>query len=292
MQNRSKNLRSFFARAVAAAGGVGGGRIEEAFAAVKRETFAGPGPWSIKVPVSGTGYVTTPDADVAFLYQDTLIALDAKRGVNIGQPSAHARWLGALALREGEAVLQVGAGTGYYTAILAHLVGESGRVYAYEIDSGLAARASKNLRDLPQVSLHAKSGIADDLPKVDAVYVCAGITQPCWAWLDALRPMGRLIFPLQGDGAWGGMLMITRAAESPIWPARFVSRAAFISCSGPQDPEAGRRLDAAFAAGGSDRVRSFRLDEPPNDTCWLVGDGWWLSTFDPGLAAGSTRLPK
>jgi protein-L-isoaspartate(D-aspartate) O-methyltransferase len=182
MQNRSENLRAFFARYVAACGGVRGSQIEQAFATVRREAFAGPGPWSIYL--LGVGYIDTPDDDMAFLHQDTLVALDVKRGVNIGQPSAHARWLGALDLREGEVVLQVGAGTGYYTAILAHLVGGEGRVHAYEIDPRFASRARKNLQDLPQVVVQARSGIVDDLPKVDAIYVCAGITQPCWAWLD------------------------------------------------------------------------------------------------------------
>jgi protein-L-isoaspartate(D-aspartate) O-methyltransferase len=287
VQNRSENLRTFFASYVAAAGGVAGGPIERAFAAVRREDFAGPRPWSIKpIPSVGPGpaaYVETPNDDVAFLYQDALVALDAKRGINIGQPSAHAGWLGALQLQKGETVLQVGAGTGYYTAILSHLVGEEGRVYAYEIDPYLAGRAQENLKSLPQAEIRARSGIADNLPKVEAIYVCAGITQPCWAWLDALKPGGRLIFPLQAElvpgGALGGMLMITRAWRGPIWPARFVSRAGFIPCVGPQDAETGRRLTTAYAEGGFHSVRSFRLDEPIDRTCWFAGDGWWLSTL-------------
>jgi protein-L-isoaspartate(D-aspartate) O-methyltransferase len=277
MQNRSENLRTFFARYVAAAGGVAGGPIERAFAATPREIFAGPGPWSVNVP--GLGYVETPDDDIAFLYQDTLIGLDAKRGINIGQPSAHARWLGALRLRKGETVLQVGAGSGYYTTILAHLVGDSGRVHAYEIDPDLAARARDNLKALSQVDVQARSGIGDGLPKAEAIYVCAGITQPAWAWLDALRPEGRLVFPLQAEHGLGGMLMIARAKHGAIWPARFISRAAFIPCSGPQDAEAGSRLTAAFASGGFESVRSLRLDEPIDATCWFSGDGWWLSTL-------------
>ena len=75
------------------------------------------------VCVPGAGYLSTPDDDPAFLYQDTLVALDADRGINIGEPTLHARCLDALALREGETVLHVGAGAGYYTALLAHLSG-------------------------------------------------------------------------------------------------------------------------------------------------------------------------
>src|ERR1700691_3106372 len=145
MEDRSQKYRSFFASLVAGQFRERNLAIEQAFAHVRRETFAGPGPWSIMTV--GSNYVETPDDDPAFLYQDTLLALDPERGLNIGVPSAHALWLHAVDVKEGETVLQVGAGTGYYTAILAHLVGPDGRVYAYEIAAGLAARARDNLKD-------------------------------------------------------------------------------------------------------------------------------------------------
>jgi protein-L-isoaspartate(D-aspartate) O-methyltransferase len=286
--DRSAKLRAFFARFVAGRGGARDPRTERAFAAVPRETFAGPGPWSV-LPVGpwcvwspGPSYIQTPDDDPAFLYQDVLVALDAARGINIGEPGLHAHCLDALAVREGESVLHVGAGSGYYTAILAHLVGPAGRVHAFEIDPGLAERAARNLAGLPWVEVRARSGIAEDLPKVDAVYVNAGITQPSWTWLDALRPGGRLLFPLQAERSLGGMLLVEKPrADGTAWPARFVSRAAFISCQGRQDEEAGRGLVAAFARGDWPSVKSLRLVGKPDATCWFDGEGWWLSTEAP-----------
>lgn len=282
--DRVARLRRFFANYITVLAAVTDPRIEAAFAAVPRAPFAGPGPWSIAIP--GRGYVRTPDDDPAFLYQDTLVALDAARGINIGEPHAHAAWLEALGLRGGETVLQVGAGSGYYTAILAELAGPAGHVVAYEIDPALAQRARDNLGPWPQVELRARSGIADDLPKSDAIYVCAALTQPSWAWLDALLPGGRLIFPLHGERSMGGMLRLTRpdyppTRHRPIWPARFITQAGFIPCTGPQQPQTGRRLAAAFRAGGWQDVRSFRLDAPDTATCWFAGDDWWLSTRDP-----------
>ena len=282
---RSAKLRAFFARYVAAAGSARDPRIEQAFAAVPREPFAGPAPWFIKV-LDG-GYVQTPDDDPAFLYQNTLVALDHDRGINIGEPSLHARCLDALALQDGETVLHVGAGAGYYTAILAHLVGPGGRVVAYEINPGLAVRAARNLTHLPWVEVRACSGIADTLPKTDAVYVNAAITQPSWAWLDALRPGGRLSFPLHAVGGFGGMLQVERPRAGVAWPARFVSPAGFIACEGRQDDEAGRRLATAFAGGGWRAVSSLRLDGEPDQTCWFAGDDWWLST----IAAEEAQSP-
>jgi len=277
MEDRSEYLHSFYASLVCAAAKVCDSRIEQAFRAVKREPFVGPGPW--RITLGGHAYVMTPNDDPAFIYQNTLVALDSAQGLNIGMPSAHAYWLDGCELKQGETVLQVGVGTGYYTAILAELVGSSGQVHAYEIDEGLADRARANLKGLPQVNVQARSGIAPDLPKADLIYVCAGAAQPAKEWLDALRPGGRLIFPLAPAGVLGGMLLVKRPDEGAVWPAKFRGRAQFIGCIGLQDEDAGRRLTEAFS-NGWERVRALRRDDAVDDTCWFAGDGWWLSTAD------------
>jgi protein-L-isoaspartate(D-aspartate) O-methyltransferase len=233
--DQSEKYRAFYAKLICAAANLDDPRIERAFRSVRREPFAGPGPWWLN---SGAHpYVQTPDDDPAFLYQDLLLALDHERGINIGLPSAHALWLGACNIKAGETVIQVGVGSGYYAAILAHLVGAEGRVYGYEIDEVLASRAGENLRGFPQAEVRAQSGIASDLPQVDLIYVCAGASQPSREWLGALRPGGRLLFPLAPKDVFGGMLLVTRPAEVSAWSAKFVSRAAFIGCVGLQDEE-------------------------------------------------------
>jgi protein-L-isoaspartate(D-aspartate) O-methyltransferase len=282
MEDRSEYLHSFYASLVCAAAKVRDSRIEQAFRAVKREPFVGPGPW--RITLGGHAYVMTPNDDPAFIYQNTLVALDSAQGLNIGMPSAHAYWLDGCELKEGETVLQVGVGTGYYTAILAQLVGSSGQVHAYEIDEKLADRARGNLKDLPQVNVQPKSGIATDLPKADLIYVCAGAAQPAKVWLDALRPGGRLIFPLAPAGVLGGMLLVKRPDDGAVWPAQFRGRAQFIGCIGLQDEDAGRRLTEAFLQGW-ERVRSLRFNSAVDDTCWFAGDGWWLSTAEADAAS-------
>ena len=291
MLDRSAKLRAFFARYISLRAGVSDPHIEEAFAAIPREPFAGPPPWFILVMTpwgprpTAPAYAETPDDDPAFLYQDVLVALDPERGINIGEPSLHARCLDALALQEGESVLHVGAGSGYYTSILAHLVGPSGTVQAYEIDPALAERAQKNLVPISWVTLHVRSGLGEGLPTADVIYVNAGLTQPHLPWLGALRSGGRLLFPLQARGGVGGMLLVRRPRiAGAVWPASFVTRAAFIACQGPQDDEAGQRLATAFAGGGGVKVQALHLDDKPDATCWFKGNGWWLSTRAP--AAG------
>src|SRR5689334_2279526 len=216
MEDRSAKYRAFYAQLICAAAKTTDPRIEQAFRTVRREPFAGPGPWSICL--GGHPYVVTPDDDPAFLYQNALLALDPSRGLNIGMPGAHAYWLGGCGVREGDTAIQIGAGSGYYTAILAHLVGPGGHVHAYEIDERLAGLARENLKEIAHVDVRQRSGIASDLPKADVIYVCAGAAQPASQWLDALRPGGRLVFPLAPEGVHGGMLMITRPDDGAIWP--------------------------------------------------------------------------
>jgi protein-L-isoaspartate(D-aspartate) O-methyltransferase len=79
------------------------------------------------------------------------IGILPKRNLNNGQPSLHAALIAAAAPQPGEHVLHIGVGVGYYTAILAELVGATGRVTAIEYDAELAARATANLAQTPHV---------------------------------------------------------------------------------------------------------------------------------------------
>lgn len=267
--------RRYYARLVSGQGGVQDPRVTEAFAATPRERFVGDGPWTV-FNFAG-GYMETPSGDHAWLYQDVLVALSRDQRINNGMPSLHARCLNALALRAGETVLHVGTGTGYYTSILASLVGPAGSVTGYEIEPVLLAKAKANLAGLANVSVQGASGTGDALPSCDAIYVNAGATHPVEAWLDALRPGGRLLFPLTPDEGLGGMLLVTRA-EGEAWRARFVCAAAFIPCAGARDPRMAGVLANTFWRQSLWTVRTLHRDVLPDESCWVAGDGWWLST--------------
>lgn len=275
MPGRSAKLRKAYAASITRRAGVVDPRIVAAFAAVPREDFSGPPPWH----VSGGGFGSASEKDLARLYDDVLVAIDAGRGINNGQPSLHAMSIEALAIKEGETVVQIGAGAGYYTAILAHLVGPTGTVIAYEIEADIAERARKNLASFPQVEVRARSGAGEDLPKADAIYVNAAASHPPRVWLDALKPGGRLLFPLQAAHSSGAMLLVTRPKqESKAWPAQILGAVVFIACEGAQDAESGRRLEEAFRRGGGHAVRWLRFDAPLGEGVWLQGDGWALTT--------------
>ena len=290
--DRAETHRRFFAELITAQAGVGPGRLREAFAATPRERFVGPAPW--KFPTSA-GYIEAPSDDVAFLYRDSPVALAPERGINNGQPVLHAMSLAALDPQPGETAIHVGAGTGYYTAILARMTAPDGPVFAYEMEEDLARRAASNLEDLPNVTVRCQSGSQGALPPATLIYVSAGATAPQASWLDALLPGGRLVFPLTSDEGPGAMLLITRPSDSAVgdrFHARIVCSALFIDCEGARDTETGRKLNAAFRQGGGRDVRSLVRDHSPDETCWFAGDGWWLSTASlPNVAAASIDSP-
>lgn len=261
-------------------------RLVAAFAAVPREDFVGPGPWQIlRTGQLGRGYQGTPDADPRHLYENVLVALDAGRRLNNGEPAMLARLLDALALAPGARFLHVGCGVGYYTAVAAETIGASGRIVAAEIDPGLRARAAANLRRWPHARVVADLGEALVDGAFDAIFVNAGATEPRPEWLAALRPGGRLLVPLTVDlpdpnlGA-GHMLLVTR--DGTDFLARFVSPVGIFHCAGARTNEGHERLKRAYEAGGHDAVRRLRR-EPHASTpaCWLHADGFCLQREVP-----------
>jgi protein-L-isoaspartate(D-aspartate) O-methyltransferase len=260
---------------------VGSRAVVEAFASVPRERFLGPGPWRVLSPMAVSEYWTTEDADPRHLYHDVLIAIDEERRLNNGQPSLWARMYDQLELSRGDHVVHIGAGTGYYSAILAEIVGRAGRVTAIEVDPTLAARATENLATAwPQATVAAADGFRfqPDQP-AGAIVVNAGVTHFSSVWLDALAAEnGRLLVPLTNAEWWGCFLMITRQTGDR-YAARLAGRVGMIPCVGGRDPVAEERLKAALARGDFAAIRSLRrAPEEPDDTCWLAGEGWWLST--------------
>jgi protein-L-isoaspartate(D-aspartate) O-methyltransferase len=273
--------RIFFANLITATAGVPNSRVTKAFAATPRERFLGPGPWKI---FTGGGYIDTPTDDPAFLYQDVTVALSESSKINNGQPVLHAVGLATLNPQDGETALHIGAGTGYYTAVLAQLTAPTGKVLAYEIEPALAERAAANLAEMENVVVNARSGAEGPLPACNVIYVNAGATAPMDAWLDALLPGGRLLFPLTPDGPGGtpgagGMLLVTRVPPDR-YSARFIMPVMFIPCQGARDDATAKKLAEAFKRGDMHTVRSLRRNTTPDDTCWCAGHGWWLSTAE------------
>lgn len=284
-------VRRAYARQMLASVGVSGNpALEDAFATIPRERFVGPPPWQMS---RGGGYSALTSSDPVVLYQDVLIALAPERGVNNGSPSLHAHWLNALAPRAGERVVHIGAGTGYYSAILARLVGAEGHVVAVEFDQALADQAEANLRDLPNVAVVEGDGADWPREPADCIYVNFSVVRPAEAWLNHLAPGGRLIFPLgvpgpvraRGRGRHsfrGAGYLISRKAAG--FAVSWLGAAFFVCAEGPLGgtEEEQAALLAAFDTGGAELVRSLWLGSEAAERVWLQGDGWSLAYDEIG----------
>jgi protein-L-isoaspartate(D-aspartate) O-methyltransferase len=289
-------VRAWYAEELRVTGPVEHETVVQAFARVPRELFLGPGPWRLRGDYRYSGYRSTSDADPRHVYHNVLVALDEASRVNNGSPSLWAFVLDQLDLAAGEAVLHLGCGTGYYSAILAELVGADGRVVAVEHDQVRAEQARQALAGWQQVTVVQADGASFAAGPQDAVVISAGATHPLPSWLAALRPGGRLVFPLTAQRDDGFMLKVTRGDREDRLAARFLCNVGFIPFIGARDAALAERLTAAKAQGNAYAVQSLRLDQhDADDTCWLHGDGFCLSTLatDPSedAPAGDAEAP-
>ncbi len=222
-----EDWRRFYAEEIRLVGNVKSREVVEAFARLPREKFLGPPPWQIPVfdhwALSPEGMIFkptySPTSDSRDLYHNILIGLDVPKGLNNGQPSALAYWIDALELKPGERVYHLGCGVGYYTAIIAEVVGSKGSVVASEVHAELGVRARENLAEYPNVKVEISE--ADCAPydpgDCDAMFINAGMTHPLLMWLDRLQEGGRIVVPLtmttaSGFGS-GVMAKILRSGE-------------------------------------------------------------------------------
>lgn len=228
------------------------GRVLDAFRAVPREDHAGPGPW---ITMSGKRSLThsrTPDSDPKHLYRNVLISLDIRRGINIGEPSLWAFLLARADVREGFRILQVGTGSGYYTAILAELVGPKGHVFATEIDKKLAAMAANALRARKNVTvrrMNAARDLSGDEGPFDLIVAFAGVTHPPELWRKLLRQGGRMLIPVTGADWWGAMVLLEDHGETMRGVT--LGPCGFYPCEGARDAEAAKAFEAVWSRSDS-----------------------------------------
>jgi protein-L-isoaspartate(D-aspartate) O-methyltransferase len=154
---------------------------------------------------------TDPDRWDAAVYSDTPIVTQLDDGKVVwpdtsrlatssaSQPSVVLTMLEALNVREGDRVLEIGTGTGYNAALLAHRVGAE-RVTTVEVDLMLVEQAWRNLADVDAkpavVCGDGAEGYRDHAPYdriISTAAVLAG--QIPYAWVEQTRPGGRIVTP-------------------------------------------------------------------------------------------------
>ena len=280
--------RREYAEKIASVAGLTTSGLKDAFAAVPREAFLPPGPWL--VVAEGQRPQQTPDADPRHVYENVSIAIDPERQLFNGAPAFLARLIDKLALRSGSRVLHIGAGLGYYSAVMAHLVGAGGTVVATEIDEALAAAARSNLAGMPWVTVECvdDQGLTAVAPRAEGVFdgilVNTGVTHPLDAWLDALAPGGRLLLPLtvglpgMGPLGKGVVVAIARTSDGAALSAEVLSFVAIYSAIGLRDEKHEASLAQALRRTSFPNLTQLRRDRHDSTPdCWLHGDTFCLS---------------
>ena len=116
------------------------------------------------------------------------------------QPAITAIMLQQLEVRPGQRVLEIGAGTGYNAALLAHLVGATGRVVTVDLDEDIVVEARRRLAACGFERVTVCCGDGGFGWPLEAPYDRIILTAGAWdvapAWVDQLAPAGRLLLPL------------------------------------------------------------------------------------------------
>ncbi|HEY6250592.1 MAG TPA: rRNA adenine N-6-methyltransferase family protein [Candidatus Angelobacter sp.] len=289
-----EDYRRFYAEEISFVANLNSPALIEAFAKTPREKFLGPGPWQVGSPEAralaalGLGqasYITVDNPQ--HLYHNLIVVIDAARELNNGQPSALARWIDALDLKPGNRVYHLGSGVGYYTAIIAEMVGPGGSVVASEVDPGLAERAQNNLAEYKNVTVHAGDGATFDPGECDAMLINAGVTLPHALWLDRLGDGGRLVVPITMATSktlgTGSMAKIVRHLDR--FSVQGVGPVAIFSCTSLRDPEMEAALRKGLTTQTLFKVKSLRRDaHDAVESCVVHGSGMCLSILEPGAA--------
>jgi protein-L-isoaspartate(D-aspartate) O-methyltransferase len=208
------------------------------------------------------------------------VALRSEKFLNNGQPSMIARLIAALKPSPGKRVFHCGCGTGYYTAIIAEVVGSKGSVVAAEIDSALAEIAVTNLMNCDHVEVLNRDGADVNPVSCDAILVNAGVTHPHPAWLDGLSEGGVLVLPLsvgRNLGVNDAMVLgITRRQDQ--FAAELLSIMTIYSSPSMRDPMLQSMLNDSFESYAMLRLKSVRKDDHQRtDTCIVHAPGFCLS---------------
>jgi protein-L-isoaspartate(D-aspartate) O-methyltransferase len=196
------------------------------FRDVDRELFVPDRMW---VKLGGTyrpvDRATQPDQWLSYVYSNRSIVTQFDDGgtkwpevgkrptSSASMPSVVAAMLAELAIEPGDAVYEVGTGTGFSTALTAVLTGRDGRVTTVEVDHELAASARERLGNLGYLATvrpivgDGALGDPDGAP-FDKVIVTAGVqlSRVPYAWVEQTSPGGIILAPVRADLASGPLV--------------------------------------------------------------------------------------
>ena len=154
-----------------------------------------------------------PSALKTQAYKDTALPIAANP--TISQPFIVARMSELLGLNPDSRILEIGAGSGYQTAVLALL---AGKIYAIERIPQLAKEAQERLHALQihNVTLRCADGTNgwDAYAPYDGILVAAGSPDIPEPLLQQLKIGGRLVIPIGQDQKTQHLIRVTRTEKN------------------------------------------------------------------------------
>jgi protein-L-isoaspartate(D-aspartate) O-methyltransferase len=279
--------------------------VEDAFLTVPRHLF---------VPHVSATQAYDPDVAIPTHFGPDGVSISSSSA-----PTIMARMLEGLRCRSGDHVLEIGTGTGYNAALLAHLVGPGGAVTSIELDEPITREAEAHLRVAGVAGVRTIVGdgwLGDGAgAPFDGLVVTVGVSDISPAWVEQLRPSGRLVVPLwlgpgfevavnferHGDGLasvaveWCGFMRLRGAHAGPEtweavgpWTANVVgSRPGDVErlaalVGGPSRREPAPAFPAAWFAQLAMRERD-AIQLVRNDGAMRVAWGLFTAGADPEL---------
>ena len=199
------------------------------------------------------------------------------------KPALMARMLEALDVHDGVKVLEIGTGTGYNAALLAHRLGDE-HVFSVDISADLVDTARGRLAELgyaPTVAaVHGAGGLPEHAP-YDRIIGTLSVPSVPWAWAEQLSDGGLVLIDVK-RGAHAGNLALLRRLGDRL-EGRFLAKwAGFMTI---RDTDAAPPTGTSMAAHPEDGARSYTLLEPQP---WTAAVPWLLaaSRLPPQLTFG------
>ncbi|HEY9374945.1 methyltransferase domain-containing protein [Streptomyces sp.] len=175
-------------------------------------------------------------------YQDEPLAIRLRDGELLSsssQPSLMAQMLEALEVRDGDAVLEIGAGSGYNAALLCHRLGDD-KVTTVDLDEEITESARQHLAAAgyrPAVITGDGARGCPQRAPFDRIVVTCTLPSVPYAWLAQCRPGARILGPLST-----GLILLT-VRDAAHAEGRFLATSAyFVPLRGAVTPAPRERL--------------------------------------------------
>lgn len=161
-----------------------------------------------------------PLAHKALAFVDMEIPLGAQANQVMLAPRVQARMVQDLAIQKSDKVLEIGTGSGFTTALLAH---QAAQVLSFEIDAELAAQAAANLKKAGITNAKVRNadgsqGAAGEGP-FNAILLSGSVAEVPQTLLEQLAIGGRLA-AIVGDEPMMRATIVTRTGQNSFVTAQ------------------------------------------------------------------------